>query len=109
MQKYKSISDALTDLRSRGYEADYSAETFCLYCGDLDLRLNPEQFKVDEEYRFEGEATHEEDAVLVAITSSNGIKGVLVDSYGSYSENAGLSPARRRHHGTAPVPTSLIN
>jgi hypothetical protein len=94
MKNFKSLADALSDLRKRGYKTDFSVETFCLYCGDLDMRLNPEQFKVDEEYRFGGDAEHEEDTVLVAITSSNGIKGILVDSYGSYSENTGLDPAR---------------
>lgn len=103
MENFKSLPDALNDLRKRGYKTDFSVETFCLYCGDLDIRLNPEQFKVDEEYRFGGDAAHEEDTVLVAITSSTGIKGILVDSYGSYSENAGLDPARMHRHCAMPA------
>lgn len=103
MKNYKSIPAALNDLRNRGYKADFSAETFCLYCGDLDMRLNPEQFIVDEEYRFKGDAAHKEDTVLVAITSSNGIKGILVDSYGSYSENTGLDLLRMHHQSAAPA------
>ena len=87
MENYKSLADAISDLRKRGYQTDFSAETFGLYCGDLDMRLDPEEFKVDEEYRFGGDAMHEEDTVVVAITSFNGIKGILVDSYKSYSEN----------------------
>lgn len=97
MKNFQSLADALSDLRKRGYKTDFSVETFCLYCGDLDMRLNPEQFKVDEEYRFGGDAAHEKDTVLVAITSSNGIKGILVDSYGSYSENTDLDLARMHH------------
>ena len=100
MENFKSPADALSDLRERGYKTDFSVETFCLYCGDLDMRLNPEQFKVDEEYRF-GEG--EEDTVLVAITSSNGIKGILVDSYGSYSENADLDLAKMPRQCAIPV------
>lgn len=94
MEKFKTLPDALSDLRERGYNADFSIETFCLYCGDLDVRLNPEQYRVDEEYRFTEDA-HEEDTVVAAITSSNGIKGVLVDSYGSYSGNEGLDLTRQ--------------
>jgi hypothetical protein len=103
MGNFKTLADALSDLRKRGYKTDFSVETFCLYCGDLDMRLNPEQFKVDEEYRFGGDAVHEEDTVLVAITSSNGIKGILVDSYGSYSENAGLDSARMHRQCAIPA------
>jgi hypothetical protein len=103
MKNFKSLADALSDLRKRGYKTDFSVETFCLYCGDLDMRLNPEQFKVDEEYRFGGGAAHEEDTVLVAITSSNGIKGILVDSSESYSENTDLDLAKRHRHCAAPA------
>ena len=88
MRTYNSIQAALSDLRERGYKADFSNETFCLYCGELDMRLDPEDFIVDEEYRFERDAEHEEDTVVVAITSSTGIKGILLDSSGSYAEKS---------------------
>ena len=90
MKNYKSLTDALHDLKSRGYEANFETESFCLYCGDLDMRLDPEEFKVDEEYRFEGDSNHDEDAILVAITSLSGIKGTLVDSYKAYAEKKGF-------------------
>ncbi len=32
MKNYESPVDALTDLKSRGYEANFEAESFCLYC-----------------------------------------------------------------------------
>lgn len=92
---YKSLVDALDDLKKRGYEADFATDSFCLYCGDLDMRLNPEEFKVDEEYRFEGDPNHDEDAVVVAITSFSGVKGTLVDGYGSYVENGNFEKAKQ--------------
>lgn len=93
MENFKSPADALSDLRRRGYNSDFSIETFCLYCGDLDMRLYPDQFNVDEEYRFGAGNAHEEDTVVVAITSSNGIKGTLMESYDTYalSSTLGLS------------------
>jgi hypothetical protein len=93
MKNYKSLTDALQDLKSRGYEANFDTESFCLYCGDLDIRLDPEEFRVDEEYRFEADPNHEEDTVLVAITSLSGVKGTLVDSYAAYSEKLGRNKA----------------
>lgn len=62
------------------------------------MRLYPEQFTVDEEYRFEGNMECKED-IVVAITSSNG-KGMQIDSYESYSENTVLDLAKRNRHYT---------
>ena len=77
MKNYDSSIDALDDLRKRGYDADFKTESFCLYCGDLDLRLNEEEFHVDETYRFEGESNLEDNAVVYAMTSSTGVKGII--------------------------------
>ena len=95
MKNYASLTDALSDLKKRGYEADFTTQPVCLYCGDLDIRLNPEEFNVDEEYRFKGELNHDDDTVLVAITSSTGIKGTLVDGYGSYREQMSFETVKK--------------
>jgi hypothetical protein len=95
MKSYESLVDALEDLKQRGYEADFEAETACLYCGDLDLRLNPEQFNVDEIYRFEGDSNPDDNAVVYAISSTTGVKGTLVDGYGAYSENLSFDMAKK--------------
>lgn len=86
MKNYESPVDALNDLRKRGYEADFSTDADCLYCGDLDIRLNPEEFHVDEAYRFDGHSSPDNNSVIYAITSSTGVRGTLVDAYGAYSE-----------------------
>ena len=100
MKSYESLIDALDDLRKRGYEADFATETDCLYCGDLDLRLNHEEFNVDEVYRFEGSSNPDDNAVLYAFSSSTGVKGTLVDGYGAYSENLSFEMAKKlqSHH-----------
>lgn len=95
MKNYESLVDALDDLKKRGYEADFATEATCLYCGDLDLRLNPEEFKVDEVYRFEGNSNPDDNTVLYAISSSTGVKGTLVDGYGVYSESLSFEMARK--------------
>ena len=86
MKNYESLADALNDLKERGYWADFGTDTVCLYCGELDIRLNPEEFQVDEAYRFDGDANADDSSILYAITSSTGMKGTLVDTYGTYSE-----------------------
>jgi len=80
MENYQSLEDALDNLRKRGYEADFSTETDCLYCGDLDIRLDPEDFHIDEVHRFEGNSSNGEISTLYAVTSSSGVRGTIIQN-----------------------------
>jgi len=91
MKNYESLSDALHDLNERGYKANFESQTFCLYCGDLDLRLDPEDFHVDEIYHF-GNSAGEKVPAVYAISSVSGVKGVLVDINGASDRGAGFEP-----------------
>lgn len=95
MKNYETLVDALDDLRKRGYEADFATQTVCLYCGDLDIRLDPEDFHVDEVYRFENDSTPDDNSVLYAISSASGVRGTLVDAYGPYSTNMSFEMAKK--------------
>ena len=55
---------------------------------------NSEDFDVDETHRFEGMSSTDDNSVLYAISSKDGIKGLLVDAYGVYAEN--ISEAMRK-------------
>ena len=87
MKNYESLVDALDDLRKRGYEADFEPQSNCLYCSNLDLRLNEEEFHIDEVYRCEGDSNPEDNAVVYALTSPTGVKGTIVNGYGASSDN----------------------
>ena len=95
MKNYESFTDALDDLRKRGYEADFETQSFCLYCNDLDLRLIEEEFQVDEVYRFEEDSNPDDIAVVYAISSSTGIKGTIVDGFGASTGNTGFEMATK--------------
>ena len=92
MKNYESLVDALNDLKERGYWADFGTDTVCLYCGELDIRLNPEEFHVDEVYRFAGNSGVDS-VVLYAITSSTSVKGILVDTSGAYANKLNFGMA----------------
>jgi len=92
MQTYNTLSEAVNALTNKGYTADFSIKPYCLHCASLSLELRPEDFQIDEFYRFEGMSDPEDNSVVYAISSVDGkIKGTLVDAYGAYSES--LSPA----------------
>ncbi|MEO7049034.1 MAG: hypothetical protein ABI091_27265 [Ferruginibacter sp.] len=95
MKIYQSLVDGLADLKERGYTADFEIESTCLYCSGLDLRMQPEEFSVDEVYRFEDNSSADDNAVLYAISSSAGVQGTLVDAYGVYAENMSFEIAKK--------------
>ena len=85
MENFESVGKALSDLKKRGYEADlnFEEDPFGLYCGDLDMRLNPEAFHVDETDQIQSD----EKIVVYAISYSSGIKGTVVDKKDSYVQD----------------------
>ena len=94
MKNYDTLSEAINDLQQKGYTYDFNLKPECLGCASLKIEIQPEDFKVDEIYRFEGMSSTDDNSVLYAISSNNGIKGLLVDAYGVYAEN--ISEAMRR-------------
>tara|TARA_R110002049_G_scaffold125135_2_gene280766 strand:- start:4222 stop:4515 length:294 start_codon:yes stop_codon:yes gene_type:complete len=87
MKNYDTLSEAITDLQQRGYTYDFNLKPTCLECASLKLEIHPEDFEVVEMYRFEGMSSTDDNSILYAISSQNGIKGTLVDAYGVYAEN----------------------
>jgi hypothetical protein len=87
MQSYNSLSEALADLKRRGYVEDFNLSSDCLECSARKLQWHPERFSVDEFYRFEGMSNPDDNSIVFAISSDDGIKGTLVDAYGMYAEN----------------------
>ena len=81
MKQYESLVDALHDLKNRGYAADFEPHLNCLYCSELDLRIEEEEFHIDEVYHFMGGSKPGENTVLYAFTSPTGVKGTIVDEF----------------------------
>ncbi|MCX7877288.1 MAG: phosphoribosylpyrophosphate synthetase [Ignavibacteria bacterium] len=81
---YETLSEALKDLKLRGYILDFNIRGNCIECNDV--KLNPDEFKVEEFYRFEGMTNPDDEEVVYAIVSNTGLKGTLVDAYGAYSD-----------------------
>lgn len=83
---FDSEAPALSDLARRGYCHDYNLTGAQLADSRLDLHLHPGRFQVREVHRFEGASNPDDMCVVYAIVSNDGVKGVLVDAYGSYAD-----------------------
>lgn len=87
MKTFETLSQAITELKVRGYTNDFNLHPEWIECPTLDRKLLPDEFHVDEVHRFEGATNPDDSAVLYAIASTGGLKGVLVDAYGVYAES----------------------
>ncbi len=84
---YESLSQAINDLRARGYTHDFNLHPDCIRYASAQLQLHPEEFAIDVYRRLEGMSSTDDSSIVYAISSDNGIKGIPVDAYGVYAEN----------------------
>ncbi len=81
-----TLVEILEKLRKEGYTEDFNIRFDSLICDKACLL--PQEFEVDQTFRFEGNTNPSDEAILYAISSKSGdIKGVLVNSYGVYADD----------------------
>lgn len=83
MKQKGTLSETINMLRTEeGYDEDFNLLDEHLEIKSKNEKLGPDNFTVDQVFRFEGESNPSDNAILYAITTSSGHKGVLVDGYG---------------------------
>ena len=89
MHSYSTVSEALNKLSIRGYSRDFNIDVdgSCLVCSSGEVKLSPEDFQIDEVYRFEGDTDPGDEMIVYAISSTkHQLKGTLVNAYGLYED-----------------------
>ena len=89
MYAYDTMAQAVNGLKERGYSIDFNLEADCISCQKNSLSLRPSEFEITEVYRFEGASDPADEAIVYAIESKDGKKGVLVNGFGISAEEAG--------------------
>ena len=80
MYSYETVSEAVNELKKRGFDLDFNLEENCIICHSD--KFDAKDFEIVEVYRFEGNTDPSDEAIVYAIESVNGKKGVLVNGYG---------------------------
>ena len=93
MYVYDTVTEALAGLRQRGFTLDFNLTENCLICQGNRFDVN--DFEITEWYRFEGDTDPSDEAMVYAIESDNGIKGVLVTGYGISAEGMSAELAQK--------------
>jgi hypothetical protein len=87
MINYDTVTEALTDLKARGYTLDFNIAFDKIICRQNNFCLNPHEFEITEVHRFEGATDPGDEDVVYAVESKDGtIKGVITSAYGMYAD-----------------------
>ena len=86
MKTFETLTEAIKDLQDRGYQRDFNLRENCIECGQSGTQLSPEEFEITETYHFDGSTDVDDEVVLYVIESHTGLKGILINAYGVYSD-----------------------
>jgi hypothetical protein len=82
---YETITEALSQLKNRGFTLDFNLEENCIVCAHG--KFDPEDLEIVEFYRYEGTSDPADESIVYALESKSGIKGVLVNAFGLYGDS----------------------
>lgn len=89
MYNYDTVTEAVKGLRQRGYTIDFNLDPNRIFCDKTPVSLTPSEFEITEVYRFEGNSDPADEAIVYAIESRHGQKGVLVNGFGVSADEIG--------------------
>ncbi|MEO6150616.1 MAG: phosphoribosylpyrophosphate synthetase [Mucilaginibacter sp.] len=99
MENYETLVDATNDLFKKGYTANLSLDNDSVNDNSQHIEMLPDEFEIDEFFRFEGQSNPSDMSIVYAISSEKyNLKGVLVNAYGVYADDATAALLAKLHH-----------
>jgi hypothetical protein len=96
MQSYETVTEALKDLKGKGYSVDFNIAFDKIICSNKQICLNPDEFEITATYRFEGETNPSDEDVVYVIESKDGkVKGSMTSAYGMYAETVSTNMLKK--------------
>ncbi len=81
----KELTACVNEMKKEGYQEDFQVSKTGLSTFNESKEYTPDQVKIVNFYRFEGESDPGDNSVLYVIETEDGTKGTLVDGYGAYA------------------------
>ncbi len=86
-QGMTTLTECLNLAAEHGYTASFRADDGDnVFITDGSRNLRPQDVRIPNFYRFEGASNPDDMAILYLIETADGIKGVLIDAYGTYAD-----------------------
>ena len=84
--KMQTLSQSMNSLKEKGFNEEFVVTEKGLTSKEDQKSYAPEEIQIVDFYRFEGESSPSDSAILYAIETNDGSKGLLVDAYGVYAD-----------------------
>jgi hypothetical protein len=85
-EEMKTLVSCINSLVKAGFTEDYKITGGKLKSLKRERNYTPDEVKVLNFYRFEGESDPADNSILYAIETTDGSRGTLVDAYGPYAD-----------------------
>ena len=82
---YSTVSEAINKLSEEGFVTDFNLEDNCIICNTE--KFKSEDLEIVDVYRYEGDSDPSDEAIVYAIESKSGVKGILINGYGVSSDS----------------------
>jgi len=82
----ETLERVVDELSRRGYTEHFKAVEGGLQALGTGQRFEPKNLVIREYYRFEGISDPDDMAIAYAIESRSGVRGILIDAFGVYSD-----------------------
>jgi hypothetical protein len=83
--QYDTILDALKAARDKGFESRFLVEKGALRCLENNEIFPASRVTIEAYHRVEGPSDPDESAILYLIETKSGIKGTVIDAFGTYA------------------------
>lgn len=93
---YATVSEAIDQLKKQGYTLDLNLKENHFAAGDR--QYPADEFEITDLYRYEGASDPGDEAVVYALASASGVKGILISGYGISTDDASEEVLKQLHY-----------
>jgi len=81
-----TLTERINKATKEGYTDALKITKQGLYSASKNKVYTPDEVKVVDFFRFEGQSDPADSAIMYVIETTDGLKGVLIDAYGTYAD-----------------------
>jgi hypothetical protein len=85
MKAYKTMSEAVSDLKQRGFSANFEYLNKTFRAVESGKTFGTGDLTIVEHHRFEGVSDPDDMSVIYAIEAKDGTRGTIADAFGTYA------------------------
>jgi hypothetical protein len=85
--KMKTLSEVMQAIQKEGgFTENFIVKENLLFAPEANKYYSAMEVRIANFYRFEGTSDPGDNSILYAIETTDGVKGILLDAYGAYSD-----------------------